>query len=97
MLKMIVEAASNDGDLVLDCYAGSGTTLVAAQALKRNWIGIDQSQHAIEVARTRLGLSGDLRSAVGYEILTQLGIAKLTRKLDGCPILWGKSKKRRRE
>lgn len=75
MLKMIVEASSNESDLVLDCFAGSGTTLVAAQALKRNWIGIDQSLHAIKVARERLGRD-DPHSVIGYEILTQTGIAQ---------------------
>jgi adenine-specific DNA-methyltransferase len=54
MFKMIVEASSNEGDLVLDCFGGSGTTFVAAHALNRNWIGIDKSPHAIEVARERL-------------------------------------------
>lgn len=48
MLKIIVEASSNEGDLVLDCFAGSGTTLVAADNLKRNWIGIDNSPQAIK-------------------------------------------------
>ena len=43
MLKMIVEASSNAGDVVLDCFCGSGTTLVAASESGRKWIGIDES------------------------------------------------------
>jgi adenine-specific DNA-methyltransferase len=46
LLRRIVAASSNTGDLVLDCFAGSGTTLVAADELGRNWIGIDNSPEA---------------------------------------------------
>jgi adenine-specific DNA-methyltransferase len=54
LLKFIIEASSNPGDLVLDCFAGSATTLVASNQLGRNWIGIDQSKAALEVSRTRI-------------------------------------------
>ena len=54
MLKVIVGASSNLGDLVLDAFCGSGTTLVAAQQLGRRWIGIDDSEVAIGVAKERL-------------------------------------------
>jgi adenine-specific DNA-methyltransferase len=47
LLQRIVQASSNPGDMVLDCFAGSGTTLVAADTLQRNWIGIDNSPEAI--------------------------------------------------
>ena len=47
MLKRIIEASSNKGDLILDCFAGSGTTLSVADELERKWIGIDSSQEAI--------------------------------------------------
>lgn len=54
LLKFIIQASSNVGDLVLDCFCGSGTTLVAAQELNRKWIGIDQSNYAIEIAQKKL-------------------------------------------
>jgi adenine-specific DNA-methyltransferase len=54
MLKVIIQASSNPDDIVLDCFAGSGTTLVAAEALGRRWIGIDNSEVAIEVIQKRL-------------------------------------------
>lgn len=54
LLRSIVMASSNEGNLVLDCFCGSGATLQAAQELGRNWIGIDQSEHAIKVAKKRL-------------------------------------------
>ena len=57
MLNLIIEASSNEGDLVLDCFAGSGTTLIAANQLGRNWIGIDNSPEAIKttVGRFQFG------------------------------------------
>ncbi len=47
LVARIVEASSNPGDLVLDCFAGSGTTLAVASQLKRHWIGVDNSIEAI--------------------------------------------------
>ncbi|GIV84997.1 MAG: hypothetical protein KatS3mg052_2004 [Candidatus Roseilinea sp.] len=54
LLERIVAASSNAGDVVLDPYCGSGTTLVAAQKLGRRWVGIDASEEAVKVARARL-------------------------------------------
>lgn len=54
MLKMIVSASSNVGDLVLDAFCGSGATLAAAQESDRNWIGIDSSRQAISICKKRL-------------------------------------------
>ena len=54
MLKTIILASSDPGDLILDCFCGSGTTLQAAGELGRNWIGIDESAEAIKVAKERL-------------------------------------------
>ncbi|WP_432396464.1 site-specific DNA-methyltransferase [Pseudarthrobacter sp. L19] len=53
MLRQIVGASSNEGDMVLDCYAGSGTTLAAASEMGRRWIGVDQSGEAIETILKR--------------------------------------------
>lgn len=54
LLSRIIEASSNSGDLVLDCYAGSGTTLAVAASLDRRWIGVDRSQEAIKTIIYRL-------------------------------------------
>lgn len=72
LLKFIIEASSNEGDLVLDCFAGSGTTLVAAEALNRNWIGVDKSKHAIEIIKKRLAnIPNGLFSKVEYEFIIE--------------------------
>ncbi len=54
MLKVIIEASSNPGDIVLDAFCGSGTTLVASEVLNRRWIGIDNSPIAIKTTIKRL-------------------------------------------
>lgn len=48
MLKMIISASSNIGDIVLDCFSGSGTTLGAATELERFWIGADNSLESLK-------------------------------------------------
>jgi DNA modification methylase len=55
LLERFVAAHSRAGELVLDPYCGSGTTLVAAKALGRRALGIDASPEAVRVARGRLG------------------------------------------
>jgi site-specific DNA-methyltransferase (adenine-specific) len=54
LLQRIVQLASNPGDLVLDPFCGSGSTLVAAKSLGRRWLGMDISTQAVEIARGRL-------------------------------------------
>ena len=79
LLKFIIEASSNEGDLVLDCFCGSGTTLLAAHLLNRNWIGIDQSDQAIKVAQKKLSqIPANLFSKVEYELLKEI---KETKKI----------------
>ena len=53
LLRRIIEASSNEGDIVLDCYSGSGTTLEQASLLRRRWIGVDSSDHAIQTTLKR--------------------------------------------
>ena len=55
ILRRIVQASSNEGDWVLDFFAGSGTTGAVAQQLGRRFIVVDQNPEAIEVMRRRLG------------------------------------------
>ena len=53
LLERIIKTSSNEDDIVLDCFAGSGTTLAVADQLKRNWIGIDNSPEAIKTIINR--------------------------------------------
>lgn len=54
LLDLIVKTSSNENSIVLDCFAGSGTTLKAAQKNGRQWIGIDQSDEAIKAIIQKL-------------------------------------------
>ncbi|MDI6788905.1 MAG: site-specific DNA-methyltransferase, partial [Planctomycetota bacterium] len=67
MLKVIINASSNPDDLVLDCFAGSGTTLIVAEELKRRWVGIDNSPVAIRTIQKRLLTSKELSAFTLYE------------------------------
>lgn len=53
LLRRIIGASSNPGDLVLDCYAGSGTTLAVAEEMQRHWIGLDNSLEALSTILKR--------------------------------------------
>jgi len=54
LLERIILTSSNEGDLVLDPFCGCGTTVAAAQKLKRRWIGIDITHLAITLMKKRL-------------------------------------------
>lgn len=54
LIERIITASSNENDLVADFYCGSGTTLVAATKLKRNFIGCDLNVKAVEISEKRL-------------------------------------------
>jgi len=54
LLRLILETSSNPGDLVLDSFAGSGTTLAVAEKLGRRWIGVDCGKLAIYTMQKRL-------------------------------------------
>jgi len=54
MLTALIEMASSPGDLVLDCFIGSGTTAAVAQKLGRRWIGCDINKGAVQTTSKRL-------------------------------------------
>jgi adenine-specific DNA-methyltransferase len=73
LLDLIVKTSSNENSIVLDCFAGSGTTLKAAQTNGRQWVGIDQSDEAIKAIIQKLdSVEGDLFiSKADYKLLTE--------------------------
>src|SRR3990170_4436095 len=54
ILNIIIESSSAPGDIVLDCFLGSGTTASVAQKLGRRWIGCDINKGAIQTTAKRL-------------------------------------------
>ena len=68
LLERIINASSNEGDVVLDPFCGCGTATVAAERLNRRWIGIDITHLAMSLMRHRLrdSFGDDLRP---YEVV----------------------------
>ena len=54
LLEKVIQLVTNEGDIVLDPFCGSGTTLVAAKLLNRKFIGIDISNDAVQLTHERL-------------------------------------------
>nr|WP_312058055.1 site-specific DNA-methyltransferase [Fervidobacterium pennivorans] len=54
LLKRVIESTSDEGDLVMDFFLGSGTTTAAAHKLKRKWIGIEMGEHFYSVVLPRM-------------------------------------------
>ncbi len=54
LLKRVIESTSNEGDLVMDFFLGSGTTTAVAHKLKRKWIGIEIGEHFYTVVLPRM-------------------------------------------
>ena len=59
LLDRIIEASSNEGDVVFDRFCGCATALVAAEKLDRQWIGIDLSSLAVKLVLSRLQKAAD--------------------------------------
>jgi DNA modification methylase len=67
LLERIISASSNEGDTVLDPFCGCGTTIAAAQKLKRRWVGVDITILAISLIRYRL--ADTYGSTAKYEVV----------------------------
>lgn len=76
LLERIIEASSNVGDIVADFFCGCGTTLMAAQRLKRQWIGVDISHLAVKLMANRLV------NAFGKEIQGTFNISGFPKDID---------------
>ena len=77
LLDRIIKASSDKGDVVLDPFCGCATTMVAAEDLSRNWVGIDISSKAVELVvsriRDRQGLFEDIMHREDVPLRTDLG------------------------
>ncbi|GAK57932.1 DNA methylase N-4/N-6 domain protein [Candidatus Vecturithrix granuli] len=69
LLERIVQASSNEGDLILDPFCGCGTTIHVAEKLKRRWIGIDITHLAIALQKYRLKDAFNLIEKRDYDVI----------------------------
>ena len=75
LLKRIIEISTKEGDLVMDFFAGSGTTCAVAHKMGRRWIGIEQMDYVEGITKERLikvinGEQGGISKAVGWNPLS---------------------------
>lgn len=71
LIQRIIEISTNENDLVLDFFAGSGTTLAVAHKMKRSYIGIEQMEYIESITKERLkkvieGEQGGISKAVSW-------------------------------
>ena len=105
LLKRIIEASSNKGDVVLDPFCGCGTTVHAAAELERSWIGIDVSYYGVRLIQRRIsdnfgtdypidirGIPADLKSAQVLAETDHYGFQQWVVGELGCQ-LWNDGKK----
>jgi site-specific DNA-methyltransferase (adenine-specific) len=69
LLRRIIEACTDPGDIVLDTFCGCGTTIAVAEKLARKWIGIDITHLAIALIKDRLDNDADIDSVTLYDII----------------------------
>lgn len=81
----MIEASSNEGDVVLDPFCGCGTTIDAAIRLKRKWIGIDVTYIAVDLIDKRL------RHTHGDSIASTYEVLGIPRDLPGAQALFNRS------
>jgi adenine-specific DNA methylase len=82
LLERIIQASSNEGDLVADFFCGSGTTAAAAEKLGRKWIATDLGKFSIHTTRKRLiGVQRQLKAAEkDYRAFEILNLGKYERQ-----------------
>ena len=71
LIKRCLELATREGDLVLDCYLGSGTTAAVAHKMRRKWVGIERGEHARTKCQARMksvveGDASGISKSVGW-------------------------------
>src|SRR5208283_5187496 len=68
LLERIIQANSNEGDIILDPFCGCGTAVASAQKLNRRWIGIDVTWLAIDLIEKRLENTFGKQIQASYEV-----------------------------
>ena len=87
LLKRIISASSNEGEVVFDPFCGCGTALIAANELKRRWIGIDITYLAIFLIEQRL------KDSFGEPIKDSYTVYGNPEDVESAQALWNKSPK----
>ena len=92
LLERIIQASSNEGDIVLDPFCGCGTAIHAAQKLRRAWLGIDVTHLAIAHIKNRLKDAFDIERNRGYAIIGEpedlAGARHLAESVDRYQFQW---------
>ena len=83
LLERIIQASSNEGDVVLDPFCGCGTAVAAAEKLKRRWAGIDITHLAVALMKNRLKTAFDIVPGRDYEVVGEPADAGGARALAG--------------
>ena len=78
LIERIILSVTNPGDIVLDCFAGSGTTLVTAEKLNRKWIGCDIGKLSIYTIQKRLL---EIKKSKAYTSLENISVNSLYGKV----------------
>ena len=69
LLERIIQASSNEGDVVLDPFCGCGTAIAVAQKLNRRWIGIDITHLAVALMKNRLKTAFNILPGQDYQVV----------------------------
>ena len=91
LLERIINASTNEGDTVLDCYCGCGTSIAVAQRLNRQWVGIDITYQAISVILKRL------TESFGNDLIKTIDLMGQPKDIEGARALANKKDDRLRK
>ena len=91
LLERIIQASSNEGDVILDAFCGCGTTVDAAQSLNRKWIGIDITYNAVSLILKRM------KDRYGNDIEQQIQLSGMPRDMESALALAHKKDDRLRK
>ncbi|WP_035757375.1 DNA-methyltransferase [Hugenholtzia roseola] len=91
LLEKIIQASSNEGDVILDCYCGCGTTIAVAERLNRQWVGIDITYQSISLIMKRL------EDSFGKSVLEKITLSGIPEDMESAIALANKQDDRTRK